>query len=195
MKWTDPDTGKKYSLYPTEELAQDLQEFQASACEHKRKEFREARNRVGTPHVRSQCLDCGELVGSAIPRAKAPANIKEADEDLRISVIRQREEYLKTIYRKHLRQQSEEGESFKAQYAEYLASADWQKKRAKVLQRAGGNCEGCRERPPTQVHHLTYEHWRDELLFELVALCDVCHRKCHPDELESWIILNGDSER
>jgi hypothetical protein len=29
------------------------------------------------------------------------------------------------------------------------------------------------------VHHLNYDHWKDELLFELVALCFDCHRKVH----------------
>ena len=36
-------------------------------------------------------------------------------------------------------------------------------------------CEGCGVRRAAQVHHLTYEHVGDELLFELVAVCGQCH--------------------
>lgn len=41
-------------------------------------------------------------------------------------------------------------------------------------------CEGCLERPATQVHHLHYQRVFDECLFDLVAICDRCHAKCHP---------------
>ena len=55
----------------------------------------------------------------------------------------------------------------------------WKKKRGKVLERASGICEGCLEKPATQVHHLSYEHVGDEYLFELVAVCDACHDNLH----------------
>lgn len=67
----------------------------------------------------------------------------------------------------------------RARYSAYLLTPGLRARRAKVLHRAGGKCEGCLERPATQVHHLTYEHVGDELLFELVAICDVCHSKIH----------------
>lgn len=69
-------------------------------------------------------------------------------------------------------------------YREHLASPAWRAKRQKVLERAAGLCEGCRQALPTgsavHVHHLTYEHLGDELLYELVALCVPCHQKAHP---------------
>ena len=64
-------------------------------------------------------------------------------------------------------------------YRRYLASDAWQRRRSRVLQRAGGRCEGCGEHPATEVHHLTYDHVGDEFLFELVALCSECHRRIH----------------
>lgn len=62
-------------------------------------------------------------------------------------------------------------------YQRYLESADWQRLRQLVFERAGGKCEGCRERPPAEVHHLTYERVGHEMLFDLVAVCRPCHRK------------------
>src|SRR5690606_1665469 len=50
------------------------------------------------------------------------------------------------------------------------------------MERAGWICEGCRTRPAEQVHHLTYSHVFDELLFQLVALCEPCHNKAHGHE-------------
>lgn len=64
-------------------------------------------------------------------------------------------------------------------YADYLKSAEWATRREKVMQRAGGVCEGCRCRPATEVHHLTYEHVTREFLFELVAICGDCHARLH----------------
>ena len=64
-------------------------------------------------------------------------------------------------------------------YADYLKSEEWAARRAKVMQRAGHCCEGCREQPAIDVHHLSYEHVTQEFLFELVALCRDCHGRIH----------------
>ncbi len=66
-------------------------------------------------------------------------------------------------------------------YAGYMKSEKWAEKRQKVMARARHLCEGCMERDAKVVHHLTYEHIGDELLFELVALCPDCHARCHPE--------------
>jgi len=80
-----------------------------------------------------------------------------------------------------LSRQAKDKEQGLDDYTAYRKSPEWQKKRLKVLERAKGICEGCGENPATQVHHLTYAHIYDELLFELVALCRDCHSKCHAD--------------
>lgn len=67
------------------------------------------------------------------------------------------------------------------QYNEYLKTPQWRKKRDMVMRRAGELCEGCGQRKATQVHHKTYEHVGNELLFELVAVCYQCHCILHPD--------------
>jgi 5-methylcytosine-specific restriction endonuclease McrA len=64
-------------------------------------------------------------------------------------------------------------------YGDYLRSDHWQDTRRRVLQRANGFCEGCLQRHATQVHHLTYAHIGAEFLWELVAICDICHSRVH----------------
>jgi len=71
---------------------------------------------------------------------------------------------------------------FKA-HSEYLKTEKWQKKRKLVMERENNLCQGCREAPAEHVHHLSYAHWRDELLFELVALCKSCHERAHGRKL------------
>lgn len=64
-------------------------------------------------------------------------------------------------------------------YRQYLASEQWREKRWKVLRRANDICEGCGEARATQVHHLTYKRVGQEMLFDLVAICDECHQSIH----------------
>lgn len=75
-----------------------------------------------------------------------------------------------------------------AAYDEYLYSPTWQQKRALVLRRANGLCEGCGERRAVQAHHLQYprECWPGspqwialEKLFDLRAVCEICHDDVH----------------
>jgi len=64
-------------------------------------------------------------------------------------------------------------------YSEYLQTDAWKERRQLVLQRAGGLCEGCRQEPASEVHHLTYDHIGSEFLWELVAICRWCHARYH----------------
>jgi 5-methylcytosine-specific restriction endonuclease McrA len=66
-------------------------------------------------------------------------------------------------------------------YSAYLQSDAWRAKRAQALKRDKGLCQGCLERPATQVHHLTYAHVGGELLFELASICDDCHERAHEE--------------
>jgi phage terminase large subunit GpA-like protein len=46
-----------------------------------------------------------------------------------------------------------------------------------VRKRAGWRCERCGERTRRlEVHHLTYERFGRELLMDLQALCEPCHK-------------------
>lgn len=62
-------------------------------------------------------------------------------------------------------------------YQEYLASPEWARIRDRVLQQYGYRCQGCWDQEANQVHHLTYEHLGNELMFELLPLCGACHTR------------------
>jgi hypothetical protein len=71
-----------------------------------------------------------------------------------------------------------ERESWFEEHSEYLRSAAWKAKRVRVLARDKYRCQagliGCTVEA-SQVHHLTYAHWRNEPLFDLIAVCQECH--------------------
>lgn len=67
-------------------------------------------------------------------------------------------------------------------YDDYMHSVAWRLKRSLVLERAQGVCEWCGdESQRLDVHHKSYEHFCQEPLSDLMAVC----QKCHPrvDEL------------
>ena len=68
-------------------------------------------------------------------------------------------------------------------YNSYLKTPAWALRRSLVMDRCHGRCEGCRQASAFHVHHLTYEHAGNELLFELVALCRDCHQIAHPHKV------------
>lgn len=67
-----------------------------------------------------------------------------------------------------------------AAHAEYLRSPEWRAKRRQVLERDRWICQaGLRscDVAATEVHHITYRHWRNEPLFELMSVCTPCHEE------------------
>jgi 5-methylcytosine-specific restriction endonuclease McrA len=86
------------------------------------------------------------------------------------------------------RQREEEDARWWRLYDAYLRSDVWREKRAAVMQRADGRCEGCLDCRASQVHHRRYprncwpgsDEWiRQEKLFDLVAICEACHDDVH----------------
>jgi hypothetical protein len=67
-----------------------------------------------------------------------------------------------------------------AQYDAYLRTPEWLAKRRLVLHRDGGQCQaqldGCLQ-AASEVHHLSYAHWRNEPLWELQSVCHWCHEQ------------------
>lgn len=66
----------------------------------------------------------------------------------------------------------------KREYNEYLKSDHWRLLRHSVLSQRS-SCERCKNRPPTQVHHLEYKNLFDVTSNDLVALCSDCHTRIH----------------
>ena len=69
----------------------------------------------------------------------------------------------------------------KEKYEKYLKSKRWARRRALVIERSGGYCEGCGEKIGTkgEVHKKTKKQKGNEQINELKYLCKKCHRKHH----------------
>jgi len=69
--------------------------------------------------------------------------------------------------------------TYKERYYEYLKSPEWNKKRKAKIKEAGGRCQLCNTKGKLSVHHRTYDRVYNEILTDLIALCDNCHKKFH----------------
>ena len=171
-------------------------------CDHSTIAIRQRTRSNRVKHFVYQCLVCGaELrsVGKNDPAILALTDIIPFNEQLLTEWQEQRQNYWRQQAEQrrqdYLHEQSErireteqrrnqQKADWQAWYAQYLASPERRHKRAAVLRRANGMCEGCLTRKATQVHHLTYAHVGNELLFELVAICDTCHALAHANRDE-----------
>ena len=169
--------------YLNEKIAAWREHSERFTCPHANTALRRRVIKGGAIQYVQQCLNCGESRNQPLAKAKA---LEESggveppafDDPLRESWEQKRNESSELIKKKFSR------DAFFADYDEYLRSDAWAKRRSLVLKRARNICEGCGEKPATEVHHLTYEHVSKEFLFELVALCEPCHDRLHEDEVE-----------
>ena len=120
-------------------------------------------------------MECGRTVGT--PRRHETIINK-------IDVPLFDEELIEEVWRIEQAKREEEDKKWWDWYNEYLKSPEWAAKRAAVFGREWGQCQGCQQATATQVHHLTYKHVGDELLFELIALCDKCHERAHLERVK-----------
>lgn len=151
---------------------------EAFDCKHLHQNIVRRTLRGGSTAIVRQCADCGDALPNPIKKSSIGGNeeslpqfdgcLGEAWRDARQREVAEALEFFRT--------------AAKASHREYLKSAVWARKRAAVMKRANGICEGCLEAPATAVHHLDYSHLGDELLWELVAVCDSCHGRAHADD-------------
>ena len=134
----------------------------------------------GTIILSQQCQTCGiKPSGSAIKHSDVP-NLKEK---IALNEIKKYSEELEKSGPTYERYQSEyinvrrknQLDDWRIQHAEYLQSSKWKAIRQKVLKRDNFLCQGCLEKPATEVHHKSYENWQNELMFELISVCYDCH--------------------
>lgn len=154
-------------------------------CDHLRREPRVALQSDGKPFYRIQCPDCGQKLSNQLPHSSIPNRERcpQWNEELYQSRLREGVDAYGQCREAAIARRKAE---WRAVYRRYLASADWQSVRQRVLRRAGGICEGCLEAPAREVHHRTYAHVGDELLFELVAICRPCHERLHPSATNGY---------
>jgi 5-methylcytosine-specific restriction endonuclease McrA len=63
------------------------------------------------------------------------------------------------------------------QYVRYMNSKEWAAKRKRKLISIGYKCERCGVTGEVlQIHHLTYERFMNELMTDLRAVCEPCHK-------------------
>lgn len=150
-------------------------------CEHGETDLRYKTNTMGR-HVGYQCLRCGRAVGNWMPKDKIPwtAALKPWDRELEKSWL-QHCQHVRSLHRaRDLMAAQEASEERRAQYQARLLLPDWREEiRPAVLRRCGGICQGCGIRKAVHVHHVTYEHFGNEFLFELIGLCEECHARIH----------------
>ena len=150
-------------------------------CDHTETELRRRTHSNNTVHFVVQCLRCGTALrnyaktSQEVHKAYARrGQIPDFDENLK-------EEFYKQVRREHTTKRETERAEWFVWYNDYLCSEEWYEKRQAVLKRDGYLCRGCRRRPATEVHHLSYEHVGDEYLFELISLCTECHGQLTED--------------
>ena len=67
----------------------------------------------------------------------------------------------------------------KMDYARYLQTHYWQRRRHEALARAGHACQLCNSHHRLEVHHRTYKRRGWEYPEDLIVLCSHCHAKFH----------------
>ena len=154
-------------------------------CQHTKTHLTVVPDKNKNLRFRYQCLECHQPTTNYIKRDEV---IRQgfAIELLPLFDNAARDKYWEDQDDMRARERALEDTQKQAEWAQkrvdyqlYLRSPEWREKRELVMKRAGRMCEGCARKPAAQVHHLTYAHIRNELLFELVALCDGCHAVAH----------------
>ena len=133
----------------------------------------------GKTYVKNLCKDCQVLTGSFLKQTNIDLSAirtidKDKHDEYHQSLGKQYAERITKI--DELRTKSKK-ETWFSQHNEYLKSKEWQLKRDQVLRRDNYLCQACLENTATQVHHLSYDHWKQEPLFELVSICGPCHER------------------
>jgi len=150
------------------------------SCQHEDAQLRLKRTVNGGIQYRKQCMNCGRSASNAIAAALVKVCPPEWDEDLeRLAGERARQ--------LHFERRVEVERKRRDEYDAYMASGDWQAKRLAVLRRDQYICQGCLEGRATEVHHTTYNNFGQELLFQLVSLCRVCHERAHVETSQAEI--------
>ena len=153
-------------------------------CEHPASEIRYKVDSLGRRHYHNQCLTCGFAITSALKHDSVSDqdSVRPFNKLLEAAWWKARQERQHEI---GAQQRSERERELLALHGDYLKSPEWRAKRAAVLARDGCQCQamlpGC-TKIATQAHHLTYDHWKNEPLFDLVSVCRSCHDEITDDD-------------
>jgi 5-methylcytosine-specific restriction endonuclease McrA len=123
------------------------------------------------------CTVCGYKENNGIKKSDYPNfdALPWHDGKLRKKISEYRSQLSKWVWEQRQAAYEKNQETWFAIHSDYLRSPQWRQKRAAVLRRDGYICQACLEKQATQVHHLNYDHWGHEPLFDLVSSCKECH--------------------
>jgi hypothetical protein len=163
-----------------EEVKQKLRE--ANACTHADTTTCKRMTQNGSWQILKQCKHCGSRVGNFIA-AKHLQGVTRDDLPLWDSALEQNtKEHLASMTVEAWNSEKLRQIEVKlVEYDKYLESSEWHEKRLLALKRDEYKCQSCLTRKAVEVHHLTYQRVFNEPLFDLVAVCNQCHRGLHDE--------------
>lgn len=179
-----------FAYYDMPKLRQDYQSEVAALteyyyCDHENMEFRLARwGDQGKTRVRTQCSRCGD-VGPVVSQERCPLpdGLPWVDPKIRMRYLEEKQQATAAIHRAFREEAQRQGVileyEVREEYERYINGPVWAARRKRVLERDQYLCQACLDCKATQVHHLTYGHFGDELMFELIAICKRCHDRIH----------------
>jgi len=146
------------------------------ACGDAQLERRQLKNAAGVLLHCLQCMNCGRHTCHKVKRDES--NPPELDRELAQRGEEARQRHWAREAGAQQTEQEAMREARRMEYQVYLRTPEWITLRERVKQR-DKICQGCLAAPIEDVHHLTYEHVRNEFAFELVGLCRKCHARLH----------------
>ncbi len=131
----------------------------------------------GRVRAELQCQRCGSCWRAVKQAGIVLSELPAIDPDIEGRWRASREELTRQRQDEIEDRRTAESREWWAAYDRYRTTPKWADLRARTLSRAGYKCEGCGQARATQAHHLTYAHVGDEMLFDLIAICEPCHER------------------
>lgn len=151
-----------------------------SCCKDYKEEWVRFKIRNGRFRLRKRCSNCGVMEArdykSSIVKNFDSLPILEENENSKLKSKKWEEynRFMEWIQKK-------QKEYFFQEHDKYLNTPEWKKLRLLVLKRDNYLCQFCLTNPATQVHHKTYERWKNEAAYDLESVCDECHGVLHSE--------------
>lgn len=61
-------------------------------------------------------------------------------------------------------------------YSKYIQSYEWRKKAKRAKELLGNKCRECGDTENLEVHHIHYSNLYNESIFDVIIVCDICHK-------------------
>jgi len=160
-------------------------EFDEVCCLDPKLHFVKHKVSGGSFQLRKQCENCHRILGRSYPQKEHNMHeIVDSDVIAHQTFKEMRLDNWRAFVANNKRQICEEltehiefidKKIAYMEYKQYLNSKKWKAKRKLVLKRDNYTCQSCLSAKARDVHHISYEHLRNEPLFELVSVCRTCH--------------------